>query len=61
MSIRARVLGEGGPRMWERFMAELREDHVGTPKEDRSEPDGESVAATLQAAYEEVLAKSADQ
>ena len=61
LSVRARVLGEGGPEMWERFMAELREEHLGVSPDYRFEPDDESVAATLQAAYEEVLAKSADQ
>ena len=61
LSIRARVLEEGGPRMWERFMSELREEHLGVSPDYRFEPDDESVAATLQAAYEEVLAKSADQ
>jgi DNA-binding HxlR family transcriptional regulator len=61
LSIRARVLEEGGPRMWERFMSELREEHLGVSPDYRFEPDDESIAATLQAAYEEVLAKSADQ
>jgi hypothetical protein len=46
------VLEEDGPEMWERFMSELREEHLGMPAEGRSEPGGASVAATLQAAYE---------
>lgn len=59
LSVSARVLGEGGPVMWERFMSELREEHLDTPAEGSSEAGGASVAATLQAAYEEVLAKGA--
>ena len=57
LSIRARVLEEGGPEMWERFMEELREEHLGVPPDRRFEAGGQSVTATLQAAYEEVLAK----
>ncbi len=59
LSIRARVLAEGGPEMWEHFMEELREEHLGVPADRRFESGGESVTATLQAAYEEVLAKKA--
>jgi DNA-binding HxlR family transcriptional regulator len=59
LSVRARVLEEGGPQMWERFMAELREEHLGVPAEDRSEPVGTSVSAKLQAAYEEIVARAA--
>jgi DNA-binding HxlR family transcriptional regulator len=29
LSVPARVLEEGGPLMWERFMGELREEHLG--------------------------------
>jgi DNA-binding HxlR family transcriptional regulator len=61
LSIRARVLEEGGPEMWERFEEELREDHLGVSADGRSEAGGESVTATLQAAYEEVLAEGANQ
>jgi DNA-binding HxlR family transcriptional regulator len=58
LSVRARVLGEGGPEMWERFMAELREEHLGdAPSDARPGAGGASVAAELQAAYEEVLAR----
>lgn len=53
LSIRAQVLEEGGPGMWEAFMDELREAHLGVP---RPRPDAPSVAATLHAAYEAVLA-----
>lgn len=53
LSIRAQVLEEGGPAMWEAFMDELREAHLGVP---RPRPDAPSVAAALQAAYEAVVA-----
>jgi DNA-binding HxlR family transcriptional regulator len=59
LSVRARVLEEGGPEMQERFMAELRREHLGAPAEGRGEPTGYSVAAELRAAYEEALAGSA--
>lgn len=50
LGIRARVLADGGPAMWEAFMDELRERHLGAPK--RSRGNGRSVADQLQAAYE---------
>ena len=59
LSVRAWVLEEGGPEMWDRFMAELREEHLGLPPGGRFEPGDGSVAAELQAAYEEVLAGGA--
>ena len=51
LSIRAQLLEEGGPPMWEAFMAELRTLHLGAP------PAGPSVLAGLQAAYEAVVAR----
>ena len=51
LSIRAQLLEEGGPPLWEGFMAELRAIHLGAPKPRRS------VLAELQAAYEAVLAR----
>lgn len=36
MSIRAELLAEGGPALWENFMAELRHLHLGAPKPERS-------------------------
>lgn len=54
LSIRAELLEEGGPQLWEEFMAELREQHLGIP----SPPDSESVFGRLQAAYEAELAKA---
>ena len=56
LSIRAQLLEEGGPKLWEEFMSELRETHLGvTPRIRRSRR--ASVAARLQAAYEEVVAR----
>ena len=56
LSVRARVLEEGGPEMWERFMAELREEHLGAPAGGRPDAGAASVAAELRAAYEAVVA-----
>jgi DNA-binding HxlR family transcriptional regulator len=36
LSIRARILEEGGPRLWKAFMAELRAMHLGAPAPRRS-------------------------
>ena len=47
LGIRAQLLEEGGPALWERFMDELRWLHLGAPR-----PPGPSVADELQAAYE---------
>jgi len=57
LSIRAQLLEEGGPALWEQFMAELREVHLGVPAK-RESP---TVAEKLQAAYEEVCARRAAQ
>jgi len=51
LSIRAQLLEEGGPPLWEAFMAELRSLHLGAPPVERS------VFAELQAAYERVVAE----
>lgn len=45
MSIRAELLAEGGPPLWEKFMAELRHLHLGAPRPERS------VLEELTAAY----------
>lgn len=50
LSIRAQLLEEGGPELWERFIDELRHLHLGAPAPRRS------VLAELQAAYEAVTA-----
>ncbi|QEN91243.1 helix-turn-helix transcriptional regulator [Labrys sp. KNU-23] len=51
LSIRAQLLEEGGPPLWEAFMDELRALHLGTPAPARS------VLAELQAAYLAVMAQ----
>jgi DNA-binding HxlR family transcriptional regulator len=51
LSIRARLLEEGGPAIWRAFMAELRAMHLGAPKPRRS------VFAELRAAYERTVAQ----
>lgn len=53
LAIRAQLLEEGGPDMWDAFMAELRTQHLGTPME----PDARSAFAELRAGYERVLAE----
>lgn len=56
LAIRAQLLEEGGPPMWEAFMAELRAAHLGAPPAPTTTP---SVAARLQAAYEAAVARRA--
>ncbi|MCT7374760.1 winged helix-turn-helix transcriptional regulator [Chelativorans salis] len=57
LSIRAQLLEEGGPALWEGFMEELREEHLGTPP---ARPRvGPSVRERLYAAYMEVMARGA--
>ena len=51
LSIRAQLLEEGGPPLWEDFMAELRAMHLGAPMS------GPSVFVQLRAAYEAVVAR----
>jgi len=46
---RAEVLTAGGPPLWEAFMDELRETHLGTRRGEAS--DGPTVAERLDAAY----------
>jgi DNA-binding HxlR family transcriptional regulator len=58
----ARVLEEGGPKLWTEFMAELRETHLRTPNAKRAtrrptKSRGTSAMRKLQAAYEPALAK----
>jgi DNA-binding HxlR family transcriptional regulator len=52
LSIRAKLLDEGGPEMWAAFMDELRWVHLGAPR-----PSGLSVADQLQSAYEAEVAR----
>ncbi|MFD1718351.1 winged helix-turn-helix transcriptional regulator [Georgenia deserti] len=56
LSVRAELLDRGGPAMWERFMDELREIHLGIPRP----PGAPSVFAELQAAYEDAVATGQD-
>lgn len=51
LSIRAQLLEEGGPGMWEVVMAELRARHLGAPAP------ASSALAGLQAAYEALVAE----
>jgi DNA-binding HxlR family transcriptional regulator len=51
LAVRAELLEQGGPPLWEELMAELRELHLGTAR-----PSGrESVLARLRAAYTAAL------
>jgi DNA-binding HxlR family transcriptional regulator len=51
LSVRARLLEEGGPPLWEAFMAELRAVHLGARMPTRS------VSAELAAAYEAAVSR----
>jgi hypothetical protein len=51
--IRARLLEEGGPKLWADFMEELRETHLGVKRRRK----GPSVNERLQKAYEAVVAR----
>ena len=53
LSIRAELLEEGGPALWEAFMEELRAIHLGHP------PPARSVFHELQAAYLSTVARRA--
>ena len=57
LGIRAQLLDEGGPALWEEFMSELRVAHLGAPVRRETKPGRPSVTARLQAAYEAVVAK----
>jgi DNA-binding HxlR family transcriptional regulator len=52
LGIRAKLLSEGGPKMWTEFMDELREHHLGIKRRRKTGP---SVGERLQAAYEKVM------
>jgi len=54
LSVRAEVLERGGPEFWDRFMDELREQHLGVPR-----PAGtQSAFDELRGAYEAELARA---
>jgi len=48
---RTEVLAAGGPPVWETFMDELRETHLGPQARRQPAPDGPTVTEQLQAAY----------
>jgi DNA-binding HxlR family transcriptional regulator len=52
LSIRAKILEDGGPQLWSEFMDELRHLHLGAPR-----PKG-SVLAKMQSAYEAAVAEN---
>jgi len=54
LGIRAKLLTEGGPKMWAEFMDELREVHLGVKRRKKA---ALSVGERLQAAYEKVVAQ----
>jgi DNA-binding HxlR family transcriptional regulator len=57
LGIRAQLLEEGGPPLWDEFMSELRETHLGIPSRRRPKSGAPSVAARLQAAYDAIVAR----
>ncbi|MDQ8758092.1 helix-turn-helix domain-containing protein [Sphingosinicella sp. LHD-64] len=54
LSVRAQLLEEGGPALWDDFMDELRTIHLGVPPRP-----GPSVSERLRAAFEAAVAESA--
>jgi DNA-binding HxlR family transcriptional regulator len=56
LGIRAKLLRDGGPKMWDELMDELRELHLGVK---RPKTAGPSAGERLQAAYEKVVARRA--
>ena len=56
LAVRARVLAEGGPVMWEQFMEELRDQHLSAQR-----PKAGGVLAELTLAYERALAEHTEQ
>ena len=56
LGIRAKLLRDGGPKMWDELMDELREAHLGAKPKRR---DGHRAGQRLRAAYERVVAKKA--
>jgi hypothetical protein len=62
LAIRAQLLEEGGPKMWEQFMVELRCEHLGKkPRRSTRQAKGESVRDRLEAGYQAMLARFASQ
>jgi len=57
LGIRAKIMADRGPKFIDRFMDELREEHLGRPRKRRRGP---SVREELQSAYEDVMAKKTE-
>lgn len=57
LAIRAKLLAAGGPEMWEDFMEELREIHLGK----RRSSDSRSVLAELRSAFEQEVQRNSVQ
>ncbi|MFE7268360.1 winged helix-turn-helix transcriptional regulator [Streptomyces sp. NPDC057592] len=55
LSVRARLLEDGGPHLWEDLMDELREVHLGIA---RPNPNHPRPSELLQAAYEQALTEA---
>lgn len=55
LGIRAKLLSDGGPKMWAEFMDELHETHLGVKRRRKAGP---SVGERLQAAYEKIARAS---
>ena len=51
LSVRAKILEDGGPKLWSELMDELRHVHLGAPAPKRS------VFAKLQSVYEAAITK----
>jgi DNA-binding HxlR family transcriptional regulator len=54
LSVRAEVLERGGPEFWDRFMDDLREQHLGVPRASKAP----SAFEELRAAFEAELASA---
>lgn len=54
LSIRAKILDDGGPQLWEDFMDELRAMHLGEPRKTASG----SVFERLEQAYQDTVAEA---
>ena len=59
LAIRAQLLEEGGAAMWDQFMTELRQEHLGAPSPRGRKKYAPSVREALQSAYEEVVRRMA--
>jgi DNA-binding HxlR family transcriptional regulator len=59
LGIRAQLLDEGGPAMWDEFMDEMRELHLGPGSRLKPPTSPVSAGRRLQAAYEAVVAGKA--